>query len=99
VAKMFDTYGLVKPDSIYGHAIMFIKFSSAHHSDWLAVLKKAVGCLVPGNHGGMALVSWMPMKVLLEQNVYADIVAVNNLCILHEITPILLSASSAASCP
>uniref|UniRef100_A0A2S2NAT7 Cap-specific mRNA (nucleoside-2'-O-)-methyltransferase 2 n=1 Tax=Schizaphis graminum TaxID=13262 RepID=A0A2S2NAT7_SCHGA len=99
VAKMFDTYGLVKPDSMCGHAIIFLKFSSAHHSDWLAVLTKAIGCLVPSNHGGMALVSWMPMKVLLEQKIYADIVAVNNLCILHEITPILLSASSAASCP
>ncbi|XP_025197530.1 cap-specific mRNA (nucleoside-2'-O-)-methyltransferase 2-like [Melanaphis sacchari] len=96
VAKMFDTYGLVKPDRVYGHALVFLKFSSAHHGGWLAVLAKAVGCLVPGDNGGMALVSWMPVKVLLEQKVYADIVTVNNLCILHEVEPILLSASSAA---
>lgn len=97
VAKMFDMYGLVKPDRLYGHAFVFLKFSSAHHGDWLSVLAKVVGYLVPSDHGGLALISWMPIKVLIEQEVYADIVAVNNLCIVHEVEPILSSASSAAA--
>lgn len=99
VAKMFNMYGLVRPDPRYGHAFVFLEFSSAHHGDWLSVLMNVVRYLVPSDHGNMALISWMPFKVLIEQEVYGDIVAVNNLCIVHEIDPILLLASSAvASC-
>ncbi|KAF0769514.1 cap-specific mRNA (nucleoside-2'-O-)-methyltransferase 2-like [Aphis craccivora] len=94
VAKMFDAFGLVKPDQAYGHAIAFLKFSSAHHGGWLAVLTRAVGCLVPDDNGGMALISWMPVKVLVDQKVYADVVTANNMCVLHELQPILMSASS-----
>lgn len=99
VAKMFNMFGLVKPDPQYGYAFVFLEFSSAHHGDWLSVLVKVVWYLVPSDHGSMALISWMPFKVLIEQEVYADIVAFNNLCIVHEIEPILFSASSVvASC-
>lgn len=97
VAKMFNMFGLFKPNPVYSHAFVFLEFSSAHCGGWLSMLAKVVRYLVPSDHGGLAIISWMPLKVLIEQEVYADIVAANNLCIVHEIEPILSSASSAAA--
>lgn len=97
VANMFDKYGLLKPDHLYGHAIVFLKLNCTIRGGWLQVLEKAVGYLLPSDHGGMALVSWIPIKVLLEQDAYAHLVAVNNMCIVHEIEPILSASSTVSS--
>jgi len=87
VASMFKTYGLLRPDYEYGHAFVFVGYEK--HDGWLNALDKAKDYLLSEVNKDMALVSWIPIKVLLEQNAYSDIVSVNNLCIIHEIEPIL----------
>lgn len=89
VASMFDTYGLLKPDPEYGHAFVFLKYKK--HGGWLNALNKAKDYLLPEANKNLSLVSWIPIKLLLEQHAYTDIVTVNNLCIVHEIESILVS--------
>lgn len=95
VANMFDTYGLMKPNSQYGHAFAFFGFKK--HDGWLNALNRAKDYLLPEANQNLALVSWVPIKVLLEQKVYTDIVLVNNLCIIHEIEPVLSSFLNSVS--
>lgn len=89
VASLFGTYGLMKPDLDYGHAFLF--FSYTFNDGWLNALEEAKGFLLPEANSNFALVSWMPIKILLEQSAYSDIVTINNLCIVQEIEPILSS--------
>lgn len=95
VASMFETYGLLKPDHQYGHAFVFLKFKK--HEGWFNALSKANDYLLPEVNKDLALVSWVPIRVLLEQKAYADIVTINNMCIIHEIEPILSSFLSSVS--
>lgn len=95
VASMFETYGLLKPDHQYGHAFVFLKYKK--HDGWFNALSKANDFLLPSANKDLALVSWVPIRVLLEQKNYADIVNVNNLCIIHEIEPILSSFLNSVS--
>lgn len=87
VASMFDAHSLLRPDRQHGHAFAFVRY--ARHDGWLRALDACRERLVPAANGGMALVSWMPIKALLEQKAYAAMVSVNNLCIVHEVEPIL----------
>lgn len=87
VASMFDVHGLLRPDAQHGHAFTFVRY--AGHDGWLRALDAVRERLVPAANGGMALVSWMPIKALLEQKAYVGIVTVNNLCIVHEVEPVL----------
>lgn len=89
VANMFDKFGLVKPHDQYGHAIIFTGYKK--HSGWLNALAKAKDLLLPEANDGLSLISWIPIKVLLEQNSYADIMTVNNICIVNEIKLVLSS--------
>lgn len=89
VVNMFDKYGLVKPQNRYGHAIVFKGFK--RHSGWFRTLATAKNLLMPEENAGLSLISWISIKKLLNQKVYADIVAVNNLCIVNETKPILSS--------
>lgn len=89
VANMFDTFGLVKPHNQYGHAIIFTGYK--RHDGWLSALAKAKDLLLPEANDGLSLISWIPIKVLLEQNSYPDIVTVNNLCIVNEMKTVLSS--------
>lgn len=95
VANMFDTYGLLKPDHQYGHAFVFFKYRK--NEGWLSMLNKVKDNLLPGTNKELALVSWIPIKLLLEQKAYSDIVTVNNLCIINEIEPILSSVLNTVS--
>ncbi|XP_025419173.1 cap-specific mRNA (nucleoside-2'-O-)-methyltransferase 2-like [Sipha flava] len=95
VASMFETYGLLKPDHQYGHAFVFLKYKK--HEGWFNALSKANDFLLPAANKDLALVSWVPIRVLLEQKIYADIVTINNLCIIHEIEPILSSFLNSVS--
>lgn len=83
IASMFETHGLVRPDNEYGHAFVFLNFKK--HKGWLNALDKAKGHLMPETSKHLSLVSWLPIKVLLEQTAYSDIVTLNNLCVIHEI--------------
>ncbi|VVC24978.1 Adrift-type ribose 2-O-methyltransferase domain,Ribosomal RNA methyltransferase FtsJ domain,S- [Cinara cedri] len=89
VTSMFDRFGLIKPHSQYGHAIVFTGYK--RHDGWLNALATVKNLLPPEANNGLSLISWVPIKVLLKQKVYADLVTVNNLCIVNEIKPVLSS--------
>lgn len=89
LANMFETYELLKPDQQYGHAFVFCNYRK--HEGWLNALNKVKDYLLPEANKGLALISWISIKVLLEQKAYADIVTINNVCIVNEIEPILSS--------
>lgn len=92
IANMFETYRLLTPDDKYGHAFAFFDYKKNSDSDcWLNALEKAKSHLLPEANGSLALVSWLPIKMLLEQSAYPDIVTINNLCIVREIQHMLSS--------
>ncbi|XP_050425244.1 cap-specific mRNA (nucleoside-2'-O-)-methyltransferase 2-like [Adelges cooleyi] len=89
IASMFEMFGIMKPDNQFGHAFIFLTFRN--HTKWLDMLIKATDHVLPNNGSGLALVSWLPIKLLLKQKAYPDIVALNNVCIINEVEPILSS--------
>lgn len=91
VAAMFATHCLTRPDDQYGHAFVFCNYEN--HDGWLDVLNAAERLASPDANvdGRSALVSWLPINVLLEQRAYAAIVSVNDLCIVREVQLVITS--------
>lgn len=87
VASMFGKYGFLRPDIGFGHAFAFVGYRK--HERWLNALNEAKDYLLPETNKGLALVSWLPIKELLKQQAYSNIVSVNNLCIEHELVRVL----------